>query len=138
MLFRSQKLVELKYDSVCNWIFGWVAALSTGIRWALLNAQWTFGLQSASDLMRATKEYTLEELSQKVATPCLILDAENDHFLKGQPEVFRASLHCEHEFVSLRADEGADTHCHQGAVFRTHQVIFDYLARRLGSDDDDA
>lgn len=130
-----QRLVDLKYDSVCNSIFGAVASFSTGIRWAMLNGKWTFGVQSVSELMRATKEYTLEGLSHKITTPCLILDAENDHFLKGQPEIFRASLKCENDFVSLVADEGADTHCHQGAFFRTHQVIFDYLAVQLGVDE---
>ncbi len=130
-----QTMVDLKYDATCNWLFATVASFSTGIRWAMRNGLWTFGLQSASELMRAIKAYTLEGRSQDITTPCLILDAENDHFLKGQPELFRASLTCENEFVSLRAEEGADTHCHQGAFFRTHQVIFDYLAERLGSDD---
>lgn len=130
-----QTMVDLKYDATCNWLFATVASFSTGIRWAMRNGLWTFGLQSASELMRAIKAYTLEGRSQDITTPCLILDAENDHFLKGQPELFRASLTCENEFVSLRAEEGADTHCHQGAFFRTHQVIFDYLTERLGSDD---
>lgn len=130
-----QRLVAQKYDSVCNWLFGTMASFSTGIRWAMRNGIWTFGLQSASELIRATKIYTLEGLSQDITTPCLILDAENDHFLKGQPELLRESLTCENKFVRLRSDEGADTHCHQGAFFRTHQVIFDYLAEQLGSDD---
>jgi pimeloyl-ACP methyl ester carboxylesterase len=131
-----QKLVELEYDSTCNWIFGWVQSFSTGIRWALRNGKWTFGVHSVSDFMRAVKKYTLEGLSQNIVTPCLVLDAENDHFLKGQPEAFRKSLYCEHEFVSLQADEGGDTHCHQGAFFRLHQVIFDYLETRLVSDEE--
>lgn len=45
--------------------------------------------------------------------------------------MLRRSLQCEQEFVSLGADEGADTHCHQGAFFRLHQVIFDFLETRL-------
>lgn len=81
--------------------------------------------------MRAVNNYTLEGLSENITTPCLILDAENDHFLKGQPEMLKRHLHCEYELVSLRADEGADTHCHQGAFFRLHQVLFDYLGKRL-------
>ncbi|TQV97814.1 alpha/beta-hydrolase [Cordyceps javanica] len=93
-----QRLVDLGYDSLCDWLFSIAASLSTGIRWALLNGKWTFGLQSASQLARATKEYTLKGRSQDIATPCLILDAENDHFLKGQPELLRASLTCENKF----------------------------------------
>lgn len=126
-----QKLIELEYDSTCDWIFGWAQSLSTGIRWALQNGKWTFGVQSVSQLMRTAKQYTLEGLSHHIVTPCLVLDAKSDHFLKDQPEILSKSLTCEHEFVSLRADEGGDTHCHQGAFFRLHQVIFDYLEPRL-------
>lgn len=126
-----QKLVELKYDSICNWIFRLVQTLSTGIRWGLRNGKWTFGASSEAELLRAVNNYTLEGLSGNITTPCLILDAENDHFLKGQPEMLQRHLHCEHELVSLRADEGADTHCHQGAFSRLHQVLFDYLGKRL-------
>lgn len=128
-----QKLVDLKYDSTCNFIFRCVQSLSTGIRWGLRNGQWTFGVTSEADLMRAVKGYTLEGTSQQITTPCLILDAENDHFLKGQPELLRKHLYCEHEFVSLRAGEGGDTHCHQGTFFRLHQIVFDFLEKRLVS-----
>lgn len=127
-----QRLVKNRYDSVCNFIFSCVQSLSTGLRWGLLNGQWTFGMASAADLMRAVNEYTLEGRSQQITTPCLILDAENDHFLKGQPELLREHLSCEHEFVSLRENEGGDTHCHQGTFFRLHQVVFDFLEKRLG------
>ncbi|OAA46796.1 dipeptidyl aminopeptidase/acylaminoacyl peptidase [Beauveria brongniartii RCEF 3172] len=130
-----QRLLEQKYDGVCDWLFGMMAATSTGIRWALLNGQWTLGVRSASELARATRAYTKVGISQDIKTPCLVMDAENDHFLNGQPELLRRTLTCENESVSLRAEEGADTHCHQGAFFRTHQVIFDYLAKRIKEDD---
>jgi hypothetical protein len=128
-----QKLVDLKYDRVCNFIFRCAQSLSTGIRWGLRNGKWTFGAASEAEMMRSIKSYTLEEICQKITTPCLILDAENDHFLKGQPDLLRRHLSCEYEFVSLRQDEGGDTHCHQGSFFRVHQVIFDFLEKRLGS-----
>ncbi|KAJ5104535.1 alpha/beta-hydrolase [Penicillium alfredii] len=132
-----QRLIELKYDSTCDFIFRGVQSLSTGVRWALRNGKWTFGVASEADLMRAVNSYTLEGLCDKITTPCLILDAENDHFLKGQPELLSRHLeHCEHELVSLRADEGGDTHCHQGNFFRLHQVVFDFLKKRLASGED--
>jgi pimeloyl-ACP methyl ester carboxylesterase len=126
-----QALVEKRYDSVYNWIFHRVQSFSTGIRWALCNGKWTFGVKSPAELFRTVSKYTLEGISQDIVTPCLILDAENDHFLKGQPEILRRNLRCEHQLVSLRADEGGDTHCHQGAFFRLHQVVFDFLEMRL-------
>lgn len=129
-----QKLLELRYDATYNSIIHCAQSLSTGMRWALRNGIWTFGVKSIADLSRAVNSYTLEGLSQEIVTPCLILDAENDHFLKGQPEMLQKNLQCENEFISLREDEGADTHCHQGAFSRVHQVVFDFLERRLISD----
>ncbi|PIG81602.1 alpha/beta-hydrolase [Aspergillus arachidicola] len=101
-----QRLVQNEYDGLSNFIFGCAQSLDTGVRWALRNVNL----------------YTLEGLAQKIVSPCLVLDAENDHFLKGQPELLCNHLKCEYEFVSLGADEGGDTHCHQGAFFRLHQV----------------
>ncbi|KAE8330897.1 Alpha/Beta hydrolase protein [Aspergillus sergii] len=128
-----QKLVQNEYDGLSNFIFGCVQSLDTGVRWALRNGKWTFGVASEAELMRTVNLYTLEGLAQKIVSPCLVLDAENDHFLKGQPDLLCNHLKCEYEFVSLGADEGGDTHCHQGAFFRLHQVIFDFLERRLAS-----
>ncbi|KAJ5217914.1 alpha/beta-hydrolase [Penicillium cinerascens] len=128
-----QALVEKRFDSVYNWIFHCVQSFSTGIRWALYNGKWTFGVNSPADLVRTVSKYTLEGISQNIVTPCLIIDAENDHFLKGQPEILRRNLRCEHQLVSLRADEGGDTHCHQGAFFRLHQVVFDFLETHLAA-----
>lgn len=129
--FFVQTLVQREYDSICNLIFRGVQSLDTGVRWALRNGKWTFGVTSETELMRAVNLYTLEGLAHKISTPCLVLDAENDHFLKGQPELLCSHLGCEHELVRLGADEGLDTHCHQGTFFRLHQVIFDFLERRL-------
>jgi hypothetical protein len=40
-------------------------------------------------------------------TPALILDAENDQFLKGQPEILHAALKCTKRLVTLTNAEGA-------------------------------
>jgi pimeloyl-ACP methyl ester carboxylesterase len=126
-----QKLVEREYDTLPNFLFDCVSSFLTGTRWALHNGKWTFGVGSAAELSRAASKYTLEGISHDIVTPCLILDAENDHFLKGQPELLRRNLSCECELVSLKAEEGGDTHCHPGAFFRLHQVVFDFLESRL-------
>lgn len=94
-----RRMVEQGYDSVYNWMFHCVQSFSTGIPWALQNGKWTFGVESAADLSRAVNEYTLEGISQSNVTPCLIIEAENDHFLKGQPELFRKNLCCEKAFL---------------------------------------
>ncbi|VUC36229.1 unnamed protein product [Clonostachys rosea] len=129
-----QKMIELKYDKTCDWIFNFAQTWSTGLRWGLRNGKCTFGTDSVSELLRRVNKYTLEGLSEKIITPCLVIDAENDHFLKGQPAILCKNLQCEYELVSLGVEEGGDLHCHHGSFFRVHQVIFDFLESRISSE----
>jgi hypothetical protein len=61
-------------------------AIDTSARWGLNNGVWTFGSRSVAEFVRQTKQYTLEGIVDSITTPALVLDAENDQFLKGQPE----------------------------------------------------
>jgi len=37
------------------------------------------------------------------------------------------ALTCQKELITVREDEGAGEHCHEGAVFPFHQRTFDWL-----------
>jgi hypothetical protein len=102
-------------------------AVATSTRWGLNNGVWTFGAKSVVEFVRQTKQYTLEGIVDKIKTPALILDAENDQFLKGQPAILHAALKCTKRLVTLTNAEGAGEHCHMGAMWRLHQVMFDWL-----------
>ncbi len=56
-----------------------------------------------------------------------MLDAENEQFFKGQPQQVYDALTCQKELITVREDEGAGEHCHEGAVFPFHQRTFDWL-----------
>lgn len=128
-----QRLIDWGYDGIFDALVQKAMRWSSGLRWGVLNGLWTFGMKSPADFLRATKNYTLEGCCDKIRTPSLILDASEDHFLRGQPRVLADHLTCEHELVTLGKLDGGETHCHQGSFGRVHQVIFDYLAKRLGS-----
>lgn len=106
---------------------------STSVRWGLNNGVWTFGAKSEADFIRLTRLYTLEGIAENIQSPTLILDAENDQFLKGQPEILSGKLKCKNNLVTLTNAEGAGEHCHMGAMLRTHQVVFDWLAETLAA-----
>jgi hypothetical protein len=44
-----------------------------------------------------------------------VLDAENDQFLRGQPQRVFDALTCPKELIRFREDEGAGEHCQQRA-----------------------
>jgi pimeloyl-ACP methyl ester carboxylesterase len=108
-------------------------AIETSARWGLNNGVWTFGSSSVAEFVRQTRQYTLEGIVDSIKTAALILDAENDQFLKGQPEKLHSSLKSKSHLVTLTDAEGAGEHCHMGAMSRLHQVIFDWLDDTLAA-----
>jgi hypothetical protein len=59
------------------------------------------------------------------------MDADNDQFLNGQPEIVAKALAAPTTLITLRESEGAGEHCHMGAMSRLHQCIFDWLDETL-------
>ncbi len=110
-----------------------IMALKTGARWAMQNGMWTFGTSSPSEFVRNTRLYTLAGIAGDIRSATLVLDAENDQFLKGQPQAIHAALTSAKTLVTLTEAEGAGEHCHMGAMYRAHQVMFDWLDETLAT-----
>lgn len=102
-------------------------ANTTSARWAMQNGMWTFGVSTPSEFVRKCKLYTLADIAGEIKAATLVLEAENDMFLKGQPEAIYAALNSPKQLVKLTEAEGAGEHCHFGAMYRAHQTIFDWL-----------
>ena len=64
----------------------------TQVRWGLDNGVWTMGGPTYADFIRRTTAYTLEGIADRVTAPTLIMDAEDDQFLAGQPEILRRAM----------------------------------------------
>jgi pimeloyl-ACP methyl ester carboxylesterase len=120
-----------KNDADANAVLQMVMASRTGARWLLHNGMWTFGTASPSEFVRMSKRYTLDGIAGQIKAAALVLDAENDQFLKGQPAAIHAALNSPKELVTLTTAEGAGEHCHMGAMFRAHQTMFDWLDKTL-------
>ncbi|KAK4085840.1 hypothetical protein Purlil1_9797 [Purpureocillium lilacinum] len=125
-------LIRHGWDGTMNTLIRLYMRWDTGFKWGVLNGKWVFGVGSEVDVLRAVEGYTLEGLVDRITTPMLVLDAPDDHFLKGQPKELFDRLSCEKEFVGLTREEGASAHCHMGSGSRLNQVMFDYLLPRLG------
>ena len=100
-------------------------------RWVMQNGMWTFGVSSPSEFIRHCKRFTLDGIAGDIKSATLVLDAENDQFLKGQPQALYAALNAPKHLVTLTEAEGAGEHCHMGAMYRAHQTIFDWLGETL-------
>jgi hypothetical protein len=105
-----------------------IAAVNIRLRWGLCNGRWLFGADSFADLIRKSRDYTLNGIADQIAARTLIMYRENDQFLKGQPQLVEKALTgAKTTLVTLTENEGAGEHTHAGAVLRTHQTMFDRL-----------
>jgi pimeloyl-ACP methyl ester carboxylesterase len=119
-------------DDVANPVLAMAAAANTQARWGLRNGMWALGADSFADLVRRSKNYTLDGIADRITAPALILDAENDQFFVGQPQdAEKAMVNSDTTLITLTEAEGAGEHTHAGAVGRAHQIMFDWLDTTL-------
>lgn len=114
-------------DGLANRLMGVMATLRTQVRWGLNNGVWTMGASSYADFIRRTTDYTLAGLADRITAPTLIMDAEEDQFLKGQPSVLAKAMTAPATLARFTTVEGLGEHCHVASLNRAHQVIFDWL-----------
>jgi pimeloyl-ACP methyl ester carboxylesterase len=101
--------------------------LVTGARWGYAHGMWVFGVASPFDLLRKTLDYTLKGIVDKIKCSTLVLEAESDNSFPGQPELVYKSLTCPKKYILFTKEEGAEDHCHIGALSLANQRIFDWL-----------
>ena len=124
--------IEDGRDDVAVPVLTMLTTVSTQVRWGLRNGMWVFGADSFADLIRRSKDYTLDGIAHQIVSPTLILDPENDQYLKGQPQLVEKALTgAPTTLVTLTEDEGAGEHTHAGGLGRAHQTMFDWLDTTL-------
>ena len=135
--YRSQTpaigryLIKNGWDGIVNFVIHQMKRWDTGLKWGLSNGKWVFGLATEVHVLRTVEKYTLKGIVENIKTPTLVMDALDDHFLKGQPRELFDRLTCEKEFAQFRREEGASAHCAVGANARLDQVVWDWLLDRL-------
>jgi pimeloyl-ACP methyl ester carboxylesterase len=71
-------------------------------------------------------------IAEQISCPTLVLDAEEDMYLKGQPDVLYEHLTCPKTMIRFTTAEGAGAHCQCGADRLAAARIFDWLDNTFG------
>lgn len=124
-------LIEQGQSQALDALLKNIATQNPSVRWSLTNGMWTYGSSSLLDFLGKLKKYTLEGVVERISCPTLVLAAEEDQFLRGQPEALYEHLTCPKTFIRFTAEEGAEEHCHVGAMTLFHQRVFDWLDETL-------
>lgn len=120
-------LIEQGPVQIVDTLLHVITTLSPGVRWTLTNGMWTYGVSTPRAFLNKLKEYTLEGCVERIVCPTLVLAAEKDHFFRSQPEKLYDHLSCPKTFIRFTTEEGAEEHCHEGAMTLFHQRLFDWL-----------
>ena len=129
--FLASWIAEGRDDAAIP-VLSLLMTVSTSVRWAMNNGVWAFGVSSYADLVRKSQDYTLDGYTDQITAPTLIMDGENDQFLKGEPQVLHTALtKAPTTLVTFTIAEGAGEHTHAGALGRAHQGMFDWLDTTL-------
>jgi alpha-beta hydrolase superfamily lysophospholipase len=109
-------------------------AASPAMRWATRQGQWVFGAPTPRKACAIQLDYNLRDgIAEKIACPTLICDAANDLFFQGQAKLLFDHLTCPKTYLEFTVEEGADAHCHVGAVRLAMGRIYDWLDDTLPS-----
>jgi esterase/lipase len=109
------------------------AQAPSSLRWGISNALWVFSGATTRELVDEISKYGgLIDVADQITCPTLVCEAESDHFFSGQPRMLYDALHCPKTLLTFTAAEGAEEHCHVGALTLFHQRMFDWLEDTLG------
>lgn len=104
---------------------------SLNSKWSMIHGMYTFGVSSPAEYFDKLSYMTLDGRVQKITSPLLVIDSENDHTFPGQPQKLYESLTGKKEFLMFTAAEGADLHCQAGATQVFWQKTFEWLNKVL-------
>ncbi|MFH1386230.1 MAG: alpha/beta fold hydrolase [bacterium] len=105
--------------------------IKPGLRWAIGNGMWVFGVKSPTAFIKATRPYTLKDVVGKIKCKMLVVDSQDDKDMPGQAIKLFKALKGQKDYLLFTRDEGAEEHCQLGALMISNEKIFNWLDENL-------
>jgi predicted alpha/beta-fold hydrolase len=106
-------------------------ARNVNVYWFFQNGMWTLQAATPADVMRTITQYTLKGVVQKIKCPTLVIDSEDDRFLKGQPQKVYDQLNSPKTLLKFSPETTAQAHCQMGANAISNESIYSWLDETL-------
>lgn len=103
------------------------------LKWGCENGMYVFGVDTPAQVILKLKDFTMEDVAEKIQCPTLILEAEEDKISEGQAKLLYDALTCEKSFMLFTSEEGAGKHCEAGAKLLSNERIFTWIDERLSA-----
>ena len=91
------------------------------------------GLTDPFDLFTEVRKYQVRDVADRITTPLLTTDPDNEQFFPGQPRQLYDLLPGEKEIIEFTQAQGANFHCQPTGRRLTHTQMLDWLADHLPS-----
>ena len=108
-----------------------IAATGPNITRAIAFRARPYGITSPYALFTEVNRYTLDGLTDRISTPMLVIDPDDDEFFEGQSAELYASLPGPKVLARYTAEQGADGHCEPMARQLVGLRIADYFTDQL-------
>ncbi len=90
-----------------------------------------YGMTDPFDLFTEVRKYQVRDVADRITTPLLILDPDDEQFFPGQPRELYDLLPGEREIIEFTQAQGANFHCQPTGRQLTHAQMLDWLADHL-------
>ncbi|GAB3396365.1 alpha/beta hydrolase family protein [Amycolatopsis echigonensis] len=98
------------------------------VRWALSHGRYVMGGATDREFLAKYLEYHLDDgVAERITCPALICDAPEDLFFTGQPQQLYDRISGPKKLLNFTSEEGAEAHCHIGAMRLANGRIYDWL-----------
>ncbi len=112
--------------SVDEWVYEDIKK-DPSLRWAIGNGLFTFGAKTPSEWFRMTREYTMQNVADKITCNMLIVDSSEDKDMPGQAKPLFSAIKSPKEYMLFTREDGAQEHCQMGATVYSNSRILDWL-----------
>jgi pimeloyl-ACP methyl ester carboxylesterase len=106
---------------------------NTHLRWAVEHGCWSFQASTPYEFLERTRTMSMRGLTEQIACPVLVCEAENDGFFAGQPAQLAGALGARATYRKLGLADAAGEHCHVGASDVVGRTVMDWLEDTLTS-----
>jgi hypothetical protein len=90
-----------------------------------------YGVTDPFDLFTEVRKYQVRDVADRITTPMLILNPDDEQFFPGQPRQLYDLLPGEKEIIGFTQAQGANFHCQPTGRQLTHTQMLDWLADHL-------
>ena len=108
---------------------------NTKANWAINQGLWVLGAKDIASLGDAMALYTLKHVLDEVTCDVLLLEGENDHFLRVTDQLGKTQRGLKNArsitTVIFKDGEGGEEHNQIGAIMQFHAELFQWIEQKL-------